>query len=53
MTRGCQDIFSVIADWIGDSLKQRTRYLRMIEMDSTSGSQIDLHPTDVLDQFVG
>ena len=51
MTRGCQDFFSVIAYWIDGSLQRRTRYLRMIKMDSTSGSQIALHLTDVLDEF--
>lgn len=51
MTCGCQDIFSVIAYWIDGSLKRRSRYLRMIKMESTSGFQMALHLIDVLDEF--
>ena len=51
MNQGCGDMFFYIVYWVDDSFKRRTRHLRMIKIDSTSGSQMAWHVTNFHDDF--
>lgn len=51
MSRGSKDVFSVICHWLDDKLDFQTRHMEMIQMDGTSGTDIPLKLSRMLQDF--
>ena len=51
MSRGAQDIFSVMAHWLDEKLKMTSRHLQLVKMDGTKGVEIAAKLSCLLEDY--